>query len=298
MTRRSAPIRLQGTGRLDDRLVAVACWLTAAAVLALFFWLVGDVLRYGASGISWEFLTSAPLAGGREGGIGPMIVATLLILLVAMVVAVPLGTATAVLLAEFTRQNSWYSVVIRRCLDVVAAVPSIVFGLFGNALFCNWLGLGYSILSGGLTLACMVLPILIRSLETALRLVPLDYRRAAAALGISKTSTVTAILLPQAVPGLVVGLILGIGRVLAETAALLFTSGYVMRMPTSLLDSGRSLSIHIYDLSMNVPGGDQRAYATTLVLVVMLLTINGTAIWLADRWLSHRTASSQKGRMP
>ena len=169
----------------------------------------------------------------------------------------------------------------RRSLDVLAGVPSIVFGLFGNAFFCKTLGLGFSILSGGLTLACMVLPILIRSTEEGFRAVPANYRLSAAALGLSRTTTLIHLLLPAAVPGLIVGLVLGVGRAIAETAALIFTSGYVDRMPESLLDSGRALSIHIFDLSMNVSGGDANAYGSALVLVVLLLLINGTASWLA-----------------
>src|SRR5262249_39987706 len=146
--------------------------------------------------------------------------------------------------------------------------------------------------SGGLTLACMVLPLLIRSTEEGFRAVPYEYRLGAAALGLSRTSTLFRLLLPAAVPGLAVGLVLGIGRALAETAAMIFTSGYVDRMPESLMDSGRSLSIHIFDLSMNVSGGDPNAYASALVLVVLLLTINWTASRLADRWLHRKVVST------
>ena len=163
-------------------------------------------------------------------------------------------------------------------------MPSIIFGLFGNACFSLFLGLGFSILSGGLTLACMVLPLLIRSIEGALRAVPDDYRSAAAALGISHAATLRRILLPVATPGIVVGLVLAVGRALAETAALLFTSGYVDRMPASVFDSGRALSVHVYDLAINVPGGERHAYATALVLALLLLAINGLTFVLADRW--------------
>ncbi len=268
----------------------VSTWLVAGSVCGFFLWLTADVLWQGVGQISWEFLVAAPRQAGRSGGILPMIVSTGLILTVAIVVALPLAVGTAILLAEFTRRHIWYSVLISRSLDVVAAVPSIVFGLFGNALFCKWLGMGYSILAGGLTLALMILPILIRTLETGFRLVPDHYRRSAAALGLSKTRTVISVLLPQAVGGLVVGLVLGIGRVLAETAALLFTSGYVSRLPHSLLDSGRSLSIHIYDLSTNVPGGEPKAYATAVVLLIILLIVNMCAIRIADRWMTSQTA--------
>jgi phosphate transport system permease protein len=254
----------------------------------MFLWLLSDIIWHGAGQISWEFLTAAPENAGRRGGIGPILVSTLLILGVCMAVSVPIGIGTAVLLAEYTSSESFFGRLVRRSLDVLAGVPSIVFGLFGNAFFCNTLGLGFSILSGGLTLACMVLPILIRSTEEGFRAVPSHYRLSAAALGFSRTTTLWHLLLPAAVPGLVVGLVLGIGRAIAETAALIFTSGYVDRMPESLLDSGRALSIHIFDLSMNVAGGDSNAYASALVLLVLLLLINGTAAWLGEHWLQRR----------
>ena len=267
-----------------DRGASVLLWLTAVIISGVFVWIVGDVVWHGVGQINLAFFLQPPAQSGRAGGIFPVLISTLWILVVALAVAVPLGIGTAVWIAEFTRRDGPWAVLVGRSLDILAAVPSIVFGLFGNVLFCNLLGLGYSILAGGLTLSCMVLPILIRTLESGLRSVPDDYRLAAAALGISNTRCTVSILLPSAAPALAVGLVLGIGRVLAETAALLFTSGYVDRMPRSLLDSGRSLSIHIYDLSMNVPGGEANAYATALVLVLLLLVINGAAVGLADRW--------------
>ncbi len=133
----------------------------------------------------------------------------------------------------------------------------------------------------------MVLPILIRSCEEGLRSAPDSYRFGAAALGMSRGATLIHLLLPAAVPGMVVGLVLGIGRALAETAALIFTSGYVDRMPSSMMDSGRALSVHIYEMSMNVASGDQKAYAAALILILMLLIINSAASWVADCWL-HR----------
>lgn len=262
-------------------LAFVLVWGAAAVVTATFCWLLGDILWHGLSHLSWTFLTAPPEGAGRRGGIGPILVSTFLILGVCLAVSLPIGVGTAVLLAEFTSDQGLFGRMTRRSLDVLAGVPSIVFGLFGNAFFCKTLGLGFSILSGGLTLACMVLPILIRSTEEGFRAVPANYRLSAAALGLSRTATLLHLLLPAAVPSLLVGLVLGVGRAIAETAALIFTSGYVDRMPESLLDSGRALSIHIFDLSMNVSGGDANAYASALVLVVLLLLINGAASWLA-----------------
>ncbi|MDE5081966.1 MAG: phosphate ABC transporter permease PstA [Trichodesmium sp. St18_bin1] len=267
-----------------DQVLSTIVWFVAWSVAASFALILGHLIWHGSSHLSWEFLTTDPENSGREGGIASILFSTALILGVCLGVALPLGLGTAILLAEFTASNNLFSRLVRRSLDMLAGVPSIVFGLFGNAFFCVTLGLGFSILSGGLTLACMVLPILIRSIEEGLRAVPNEYRLGAASLGISRTSTLIHLLLPAAVPGLIAGLILGVGRVIAETAALIYTSGYVTRTPTSLFDSGRALSLHIYDLSMNVPGGDDNAYASAVILLVIILLINTIAIYLGEQW--------------
>ncbi len=291
MAETGGPVLPLTTSHVQDAVVTVVVWMIALLVTGVFIWLLGDIIWHGIGNISWSFLTEAPRNAGREGGVGPIIVSTALILVVCMVVALPVGVGAAVLLAEFTPSDNLFGLLVRRSLDVLAGVPSIVFGLFGNAFFCVYLGMGFSILSGGLTLACMVLPILIRSTEEGFRSVPDDYRLGAAALGMSRTASLVHLLLPAAAPGLMVGLVLGMGRAIAETAALIFTSGYVDRMPQSLFDSGRSLSIHIFDLSMNVPGGDTNAYASALVLIALLLMVNGTASWISDRWLRRRIIS-------
>jgi len=276
----------QGTReRVQDWILAGVIHAAVAVVVATFVWLLGSMLVRGARHVSWEFLTTDPLRAGRAGGIAPILMSTFAVLAVCMAVAVPVGLGTAVLLSEFTDKASRFGHLVRRSLDVLAGVPSIVFGLFGNAFFCKVLGLGFSILSGGLTLACMVLPILIRSTEEGLRALPSELRLSAVALGLSMTATIRHLLLPAAAPGLVVSLVLGVGRAMAETAALIFTSGYVDRMPTSLFDSGRVLSVHIYDMAMNVPGGDDAAYATALTLVAMLVLINTVTSWMVRRSL-------------
>ncbi len=267
-----------------DQVMTVGIWLAASLITLPFLWLIGDLLWHGWGQLSLTFLLSAPLEAGRSGGIGPIIVSTVLIVSLCLIVSLPLGVGTALFLSEFSGAHPRFGKIIRNSLDVLAGVPSIVFGLFGNAFFCQILGLGFSILSGGLTLACMVLPILIRTVEESLRAIPQNQRLAAASLGLSAKTTVRSFLLPLAAPGLLVGCILGIGRALAETAALIFTSGYVDRMPESLLDSGRALSIHIYDLAMNIAGGNPNAYATALVLVGFLTLINFSASWISEKW--------------
>jgi phosphate transport system permease protein len=266
--------------------------LAAALCVAVFGLLLYSLFKNGAAYLSWDFLIDEPARSGRKGGIFPILVSTCLLLLVAMVVAVPSGLAAAILLSEVTRKGNLLSRAVSVSLDILAGVPSIVYGLFGNAFFCVYLGMGFSILSGGLTLACMVLPIFVRTAESGFIAVQDEWRMGAAALGMSKFSTLVNILLPAAAPAITVGLVLGIGRALAETAALIYTSGYVDRLPDSLMDSGRALSVHIYDLSMNVPGAEHNAYASALVLILLLLIINGAASWLAEHLLHKRIKRS------
>lgn len=275
---------------MSERVFTATTWLGAGIVTALFLWLLGDLMWQGAAHLSWSFLLSDTADSGRSGGIASILVSTLLILAVALMAAIPLGLLTTVWLTEYTRRDGAMGEALRLSLDVLAGVPSIVFGLFGNAFFSVYLGLGFSIVSGGLTLACMILPIFIRTSEAGLAAVSDDWRRNAAALGMSRASVLWHVLLPAAAPAIAAGLMLGVGRATAETAALIFTSGYVDRMPSSLLDSGRALAVHIYDLSMNVTGGDPAAYASALVLIVLIVAINTGALALSDRWLGRKVS--------
>ena len=271
-----------------DVLPTMMIWTMAGLIGCLFVWVAGDLIWHGIAHLSWEFITTPPIDAGRRGGISSILVSTCLILLVCMSVALPIGLGAAVFLSEEISETHAFAQFTRHSLDVLASVPSIVFGLFGNAFFCQVLGLGFSILSGGLTLTCMVLPIVIRTTEQGFRALPQEYRLATAALGLTRKATLFQLLLPAALPALLVGFILGLGRAIGETAALIFTSGYVDRMPESFLDSGRALSIHIYDLSLNVPGGDQAAYATALVLIACLLILNSLSTWISQKWVQKR----------
>ena len=264
-----------------DRCAGIALGTAALLVAGLCLWIIGDVLARGLDGLTPAFFATDPLDAGRAGGIRTVLVSTLLVTVVCLVTAAPLGLLAGILLAERTRGEGRGARLIRHSLDTLAGVPSIVFGLFGNAVFSGLFGWRLSILSGGMTLAVMVLPFLIRSVEASLRSLPPELARAATALGLSRATRLQAILLPAALSGLLTGVVLGLGRALAETAALLFTSGYGLRMPASLLDSGRTLSIHILDLAMNVPGGTANAYRTASVLIVLLLLINSAVMALA-----------------
>ncbi len=275
-----------------DVLMTAAVWGAATFVALGLFALIGDLVWHGAGQLSWSFLFRAPESAGRAGGIAPILVSTALILVVALAAVIPFGLATAIVLSEFAPRDSSLARGINVSLDILAGVPSIVFGLFGNAFFCVYLGMGFSILSGGLTLACMILPIFIRAATAGLAEVPEDWRKGALALGLTRLAALRYLLLPAAAPALGVGLILGCGRALAETAALVFTSGYVDRMPSALSDSGRALAVHIYDLSMNVTGGDKNAYASSLVLIMLLLVINSSSSWVMEKFLHRRIVYS------
>lgn len=276
---------------MADRLFTLIVFAAAALVIAMMLWVLADVVIEGIAHFSWHFLFAEPADAGRAGGIAPILVATLWILLIALMVALPMGLGVAIWLAEFTGRTSQLAQSTGMTLDILAGVPSIVYGLFGNAFFSIYLGLGFSILSGGLTLACMILPVFIRTCESGLRAVNQDWRHGALALGMTRTAAIWHILLPAARPAIIAGLVLGVGRATAETAALIFTSGYVDRMPGSLLDSGRALAVHIYDLSMNVTGGDGAAYASALVLVVLIVMLNILAQSLVDSWFKRRLAA-------
>jgi phosphate transport system permease protein len=256
------------------RLIAPGSTVIAMLALVPFAWLICDLLARGFSAVDWAFLSTAPLRSGRSGGIAPILLSTSLIVSVALFAALPLALLSALWMTEPEHRDRRSVRGIRGALDVLAGMPSVVFGLFGNLLFSQWFGLGYSILAGGLTLACMILPLLTRVSEEILLAIPLDLRASAAAAGLTRISTVRSIILPLAAPGLIGATVLGLGRALAETAALIFTSGYVDRYPRSLLDSGRSLSVHIYDLAMNVPGGDRNAAASALVLLMMMALLS------------------------
>ena len=266
--------------RYSDWLMPV----TATVILALPIVMLAIVLFEGIPGLTWSFLFSEPLDAGRQGGIGPLLISTLWVLGLCLFFTVPVGLGCALFLSECVQMGSSLQRYLSFSLDALAAVPSIVFGLFGYTLFALYLGLGFSILSGALSLACMVLPLFIRISEQALRSCPYRYRQSATALNVSEWGFIRRILLPYSAGGIVVAVIISIGRALAETAVLVFTAGYVTRMPESVFDSGRVLSVHIYDLSMNVPGGQQNAATTAVVLLLLLVLINTVARRLVRRW--------------
>lgn len=258
-----------------------------AAVTALVF-VIGYVLANGLRHVTWTFLTSPILDMGRSGGILPAIVGTLLMVFVAIGIAAPLGIASAIYLAEYTMEGKMTQT-IRFGINCLAGVPSIIFGLFGFILFVVICGFGWSIVSGGLSLAAMILPTVIRTAEEALRSVPRSYRDVAASLGGTRWQVVTKSVLPYALPGILTGVILGIGRSIEETAVVIFTAGSAIRMPGSLFDSARTMAVHFYILAREGVS-NQNAYATASVLILTILVINISAYTLMHRLMRGRRA--------
>lgn len=267
-----------------EKLTKYSSYFIGLFLVFILVYILGDIVKVAITQMDLNFLLASPSSAGRKGGIYPIIISTLLILLISLLIIIPFGLAAALYLSEYSDSKSSGINVIRKSVEVLASIPSIVFGLFGNALFSIYLGMGFSILSGGFTLAIMSLPLFIFTVESGLQSVPKNYRLIAYSLGMSRLTIIKSVILPFAKPSILVGIILSVGRSLAETAALIFTSGYVDRVPESIFDSGRSLSVHIYDLSMNVPGGDTNAYKTAFVLLSIIVLTNGFFNLLLSNW--------------
>lgn len=264
-------------------------FLLLCILTTLFF--LGTIIYFiftkGIQVISWEFLTQPPRNAMTEGGIAPIIVGTFYLTLGSMIFAVPLGLACAIYLCEYSPQGFIVNI-IRISINNLAGVPSVVFGLFGLAVFVNFLGFGVSILSGSLTLGILVLPLIISASQEALVAVPHSIREASLSLGASKWETVKRIVLPTALPGILTGVILSVGRVAGETAPILFTAAafYKRGYPKSVFTEVMALPYHIYALMTEGAHPDKQraiAYGCSLVLLFLVLFISGFAIFLRQR---------------
>ena len=256
-------------------------WAAALLTLGVLALIVGLIVWRGLPSISWAFLTGSPENLGRDGGILPTIIGTVVLGLVALLIATPLGIGSAIYLTEYTYENR-FTRTIRFGTESLAGVPSIIFGLFGFIFFVTYLQMGWSILAGGLTLALMVLPTIIRTSEEAIRTVPRSYRDVSYSLGATRWKMVTTAVLPSALPGIVTGVILSFGRAVSETAAVIFTAGTALNVPTSIFSPVRTMAVHFYILA--VEGISlEKAYATGTVLIVTVLLINVIASSLIAR---------------
>lgn len=248
------------------------------AVVALLFGILAFIVIKGIGVISWEFVSEMPKNGMTEGGIFPAIVGTLCLVLVSSLFAFPVGVFAGIYMNEYVK-DGWVKKIIKQMTNNLAGVPSIVFGLFGMALFVNKLGFGDSILAGGLTLGLLVLPIVIRTTEESLKAVDNTFRQASLGLGATKWETTSKVVLPIAFPNIITGLILSIGRVSGETAPILFTVAayFLPKLPTSIFDQAMALPYHLYVISTsgtNIEASRAMAYGTALVLIIIVLISN------------------------
>jgi len=238
------------------------------------------IIQKGLPAINWQFLSDIPRQGMRAGGIFPAIVGTVYLVIGAIIFALPIGLMAAIYLSEYAKDNL-LNRMIKLAIVNLAGVPSVVYGLFGLALFVIFFKFGASILSGALTLGIMILPIIITSSREALESVPYSFREVSFSLGASKWQTIRHIVLPNAIPGILTGTILGLGRAAGETAPILFTVAafYLPQLPHSLFDQAMALPYHLYVISTQVPNVDEKIrYGTALVLLVMVLFMNLVAI--------------------
>lgn len=266
--------------------VAVLGGATVLTLMILVFIIV-FILEKGLPVINLKFLTSNPEDMGRAGGIFPTLIGTIILPVLAIIIATPLGIFTSVYLSEYTKENK-ATKIIRFGTDCLAGIPSIIFGLFGYIFFVITLGLGWSILSGGLTLAVMILPTIIRTSEEAIKAVPKSYREVSFSLGATSWQTVKKVILPNALPGIVTGIMLSIGRSIGETAAVIFTAGSSLRIPDSLFDSTRTMAVHFYILAREGISAEN-AYGTAATLIIAVLMVNLTAYWLMNRFIAKRS---------
>lgn len=252
--------------------------LMSLTVVGVLVWILGFLVVKGMEVISWEFLTTMPTDGMTSGGILPAIVGTLCLVAGAMIFAFPIGVASGIYINEYAA-NNWMVKFIRIMTNNLSSIPSIVFGLFGMALFVNTLGFGDSILAGSLTLGLLVLPIVIRTTEEALKAIDNSYRTGSLALGATKLQTIRRVILPMAFPNIITGLILSVGRVSGETAPILFTVAayFLPKLPTSIFDQVMALPYHLYVLATSgtdINAARPMAYGTALVLIFIVLIIN------------------------
>lgn len=260
---------------IEEQLILFSAFFTGSLLLLIFI----TVFKNGLLGVNWTFLTTVTSKSKGTVGIAGNIVNTLYLVVITLLFSVPIGIASAIYLNEYAKDGKLVQL-IRFSIETLSAIPSIIFGLFGMVVFGEFLHLGYSLLSGCLTLSIMVLPLIIRNTEEALKTVPDRYRFGAIALGAGKWHMIYTVILPNALSGIVTGILLAIGRIVGESAALLFTAGSAKslpkvfsRYPSKIFESGGSLTVQLY-LSANSEGDFSTAYSIALVLLIIALLLN------------------------
>jgi phosphate transport system permease protein len=276
--------------QVSQRIAFALITLAALIVIAPIFFIIGYIIVKGGAAINWEFITGFPRDGMKAGGILPAIVGTLALTLGTGVVAVPIGVGAAIYLAEYAADTP-LTRAIRIAIINLAGIPSVVYGLFGLGLFVIFLNFGVSILAGSLTLGIMTLPVIISTAEEALRAVPQSFRLVSTSLGATRWQTIQRVVLPQALPGIITGIILGLERAAGETAPILFTVAafFLPKLPTSILSQTMALPYHLFVISTQVPGMPIRIqYGTALVLLTFVLSMNLLATLIRNHYRKQR----------
>ena len=266
---------------VNQKIAFIVIKLLGVLVVGILLWIQGFIIYNGIGVISWEFLTQAPSEGMTSGGIFPAIVGTMCLVVGSMTLAFPMGVMAGIYMSEYTANNLFVKI-IRIVTNNLSGIPSIVFGLFGMTLFVNTLGFGDSILAGSLTLGLLVLPVVIRTTEEALKAVPDAYSSGSLALGATKLQTIQRVILPAAYSNIITGLILSIGRVSGETAPILFTVAayFLPKLPTSIFDQVMALPYHLYVIATSgtdIEASRPIAFGTALVLIIIVLMMNTLA---------------------
>ncbi len=265
----------------SQRFFFTLLWIGGCITLLIMLAVIGYVISQGIGVVNWEFLTTAPRGGlSGEGGISTTIITTLYLVSLTLLFATPLGIGAAIFFVEYANQNSVPSKFLRNLLsfahmgvEILAGVPSIIFGLFGYALFVSTLNFGFSLLSASLAGACLVLPTIIRTTEEALMTVPDGYREGSLALGATRWQTIQRVVLPSSLSGIITGIMLSVGRIISETAIFYVTLGGSYRMPTSIMSGGRTMALHLFYLAMDT-NAFNKAMATGAILIVVIVLIN------------------------
>ncbi len=274
----------------SEKIAFAALTLAAISVVVPILLVLGYIVVQGIGAISWEFLTAMPRSGMKEGGVLPAVVGTVVLTFGTAIAALPLGVGAAIYLAEYAR-DTWLTRAIRLAIINLAGIPSVVYGLFGLGLFVLAMDMGTSIVAGSLTLGLMTLPIVISTSEEAILSVPQSFRVVSVSLGGTRWQTIRYQVLPQALPGILTGVILGLERAAGETAPILFTVAafYLPRLPTSIFDQTMTLPYHLYVVSTQVPGMPiEVQFGTALVLLMLVLSMNIVATVVRSRFRRKR----------
>ncbi len=269
---------------LSQKIAKLVLWSITLFTIFILVFIIFFILWKGLPVVSLSFIFDSPKNLGREGGIFPTIIGTIFLVFISVLVSTPIGVGTAIYLTEYTYESR-ITKIIRFGVECLAGIPSIIFGLFGFIFFVVYLKLGWSILSGGLTLSFMILPTIVRTSEEAIKSVPQLYREVSFSLGASRWQTVSKVVLPSALPGIFTGIILGVGRSVGETAAVIFTAGSSLRVPTSVFSPVRTMAVHFYILAREGISLEN-AFGTASVLIITILIINVIANLIMYKFIS------------